>query len=140
MRYRRSQVEGGTVFFTVNLANRHSRLLTENIATLRTVIRTVRQRHPFEIVAMVVLPDHLHAIWEMPEGDANYPMRWSLIKSGFSRTISRNELVGPSRHLKREPGIWQRRNWEHQIRDEADLERHVDYIHPKSSSYPSPSA
>ena len=129
MRYRRSLVEGGTFFFTVNRANRNSQLLTENIETLRAVMRTVRQRHPFEIVAMVVLPDHLHTIWKTPEGDSAYPMRWCLIKSRFSRAIPKREIVGPSRHLKRERGIWQRRYWEHQIRDETDLERHVDYIH-----------
>jgi len=96
---------------------------------LREVTRTVRQRHSFEIVAMVVLPDHLHAIWTLPPGDRDYPMRWSLIKAGFSRVIMKTERVNESRECKRERGIWQRRYWEHQIRNENDLARHVDYIH-----------
>jgi putative transposase len=129
MRYRRSDVAGGTWFFTVNLHDRQSRLLLEHVDTLRGVVRSVRQAHPFEIVAMVVLPDHLHAIWRLPEGDADYPMRWSLIKAGFSRRLPKQGEVSPSRMLKRERGIWQRRYWEHQIRDEADLAAHIDYIH-----------
>ena len=78
---------------------------------------------------MVVLPEHLHAIWRLPPGDRNFPMRWSLIKAGFSRLLPNEEYVPPSRAAKRERGIWQRRYWEHQIRDEADVERHVNYIH-----------
>jgi putative transposase len=78
---------------------------------------------------MVVLPEHLHAIWKLPEGDADYPMRWSLLKSGFSRGLEKTELIRASRLNKRERGIWQRRYWEHQIRDEWDFEKHADYIH-----------
>lgn len=92
-------------------------------------MRLIRQRHPFEIVAMVVLPDHLHAVWCLPEGDADYPKRWSLIKAGFSRGLPRTESIRASRLGKRERGIWQRRYWEHQIRDDGDLARHVDYVH-----------
>ena len=129
MRYRRSRVSGGTFFFTANLADRNYRLLTEHVGMLREVTRTVRQRHSFEIVAMVVLPDHLHAVWTLPPGDRNYPMRWSLIKAGFSRVIMKTEPVSESHVCKRERGVWQRRYWEHQIRNEDDLARHVDYIH-----------
>ena len=129
MQYRRSNNAGATYFFTLTLTDRKSNLLTENIHHLRDVIRTVRQTHPFEIIAMVVLPDHLHAIWQLPEGDADFPMRWSLIKSGFSRAIPKHETIGQSRAQKRERGIWQRRYWEHLIRDDTDLENHVAYIH-----------
>ena len=129
MRYLRANVQGGTFFFTVALADRSSTLLTDRVELLRAVMRLVRQRHPFEIVAMVVMPDHLHAIWQLPEGDAAYPQRWALIKSGFSRGIPKLENIGASRMAKRERGIWQRRYWEHQIRDDRNLQSHVDYIH-----------
>ena len=129
MLYRRSKAAGGTFFFTVNLKNRSSRLLTEHIGLLRESVRKVCRSHPIDIVAMVVLPDHLHAIWTLPPGDANYPVRWSLIKAGFSRKMEAGELVNGSRERKRERGIWQRRYWEHQIRDDVDLARHIDYIH-----------
>lgn len=129
MRYRRATAAGGSYFFTVNLADRSADTLVQHIAELRAVIQQVKQSHPFSIVALVVLPEHLHAIWRMPPGDADYPMRWSLIKSGFSRRIARGEPIRASRQTKRERGIWQRRYWEHQIRDDADFARHVDYIH-----------
>ena len=129
LRYRRSKAAGGTYFFTVNLADRTSGLLVQKIDVLRQVMRTIRHRHPFTIVAMVVLPDHLHSLWRLPLDDANYPMRWSLIKAGFSRLMPREGFVRKSREKKRERGIWQRRYWEHQIRDETDLARHLDYIH-----------
>jgi putative transposase len=84
MRYRRADIAGATYFFTVNLADRKSHLLVEQIDLLRNVIRQVRESHSFTIVAMVILPDHLHAIWQLPPGDADFPMRWSLIKAAFS--------------------------------------------------------
>ena len=129
MRYRRSDAAGATYFFTVNLAQRKDDLLVRYIDDLRNNINAVKRAHRFAVVAMVVLPDHLHAIWRLPAGEADYPMRWSLIKAGFSRCIAKTETVRASRHAKRERGIWQRRYWEHQIRDDTDLERHVDYIH-----------
>jgi putative transposase len=129
MRYRRADVAGGTYFFTVNLADRSSRLLVEHINDLRAAVRTVKQRHPFEIVAWVVLPEHMHAIWTLPEDDRDFPGRWALIKSGFSRAVAGTEAVSSSRAGKRERGIWQRRYWEHSIRGEVDLQRHVDYVH-----------
>lgn len=78
---------------------------------------------------MVVLPEHLHCIWRLPEGDDNYPMRWRLFKSHFSRHIAKGENISDSRLRKNERGIWQRRYWEHQIRDDRDFQRHLDYIH-----------
>lgn len=129
MRYRRALIPGSTYFFTVALADRKSILLIEQVDRLREATRIVKLRHPFEIVTMVVLPDHLHAIWQLPPGDADYPTRWSLIKAGFSRGIPKGERIRPSRSAKRERGIWQRRYWEHLIRDDLDLQTHVDYIH-----------
>ena len=129
MRYRRADAAGGTYFFTVNLADRRSDLLLRRIEDLRAAHRSVIRAHPFVIVAMVVLPEHLHAVWRLPPGDADYPLRWSLIKANFSRRQADGEFIRASRRAKRERGIWQRRYWEHQIRDDGDLQRHVDYIH-----------
>ena len=78
---------------------------------------------------MAVLPDHLHAVWTLPEGDADFAKRWQLIKSTFSRALPSGERISESRIARRERGIWQRRYWEHTIRDENDFARHVDYIH-----------
>ena len=127
--YRRNFIPGGSYFFTVNLVDRHSCLLTENIETLRAAFRYTRSRHPFTVEAMVVLPDHLHTIWSLPEGDHDFALRWRLIKSAFSRELPAGESISESRAAKGERGIWQRRYWEHTLRDEHDLERHVDYIH-----------
>jgi REP-associated tyrosine transposase len=129
MFYRRSLAPGGTFFFTVNLADRQSDLLTTHIELLRKATRSVRQRRPFKIIAMVVMPDHLHAIWRLPDEDADYPTRWALIKAGFSRDLPKTESIRASRSRKRERGVWQRRYWEHQIRDDEDLARHVAYVH-----------
>ncbi len=129
MRYRRAFVPGGTFFFTVNLADRSQRLLTEHIDCLRFAFRQVKDRYPFEIPAMVVLPDHLHAIWVLPDGDADVSRRWAQIKGTFSRLVPEQGQVSQSRQGKRERNVWQRRFWEHRIRDEIDLSRHIDYIH-----------
>ena len=129
MRYRRANAAGGTYFFTVNLADRSSRLLVEHIDALRHAVLKVRYRHPFESVAWVVLPDHLHAVWTLPPSDADFSTRWMLIKAEFSRGIEREEFICRSRQRKGERGVWQRRFWEHQIHDGEDLERHVDYVH-----------
>ena len=129
MRYRRADVAGGTYFFTVNLAERKRMLLVDHIDVLRSVMEKVKKAHPFRIDAMVILPDHLHAIWTLPEGDVDYPLRWSLIKAGFSRRLPKTERRNLSRIAKGERGIWQRRYWEHMIRDERDYTRHMDYIH-----------
>ena len=129
MQYRRTDITGASYFFTANLAERHKRLLVENIEVLREAVKTVKQRHPFEIDAMVVLPDHIHALWTLPQGDQDYPTRWMLIKTSFSRQINKGERRNQSRIAKHERGIWQRRYWEHLIRDERDYIHHVDYIH-----------
>ncbi len=127
--YRRNFIAGGSFFFTVNLAERRLRLLTQHIDELRGAFRETRQRHPFTIDAVVVLPDHLHAVWTLPEGDADFATRWRLIKSAFSRSLPNGERISDSRAAKGERGIWQRRYWEHTIRDQNDFARHVDYVH-----------
>ena len=129
MQYRRIKTAGGTYFFTVNLADRSSALLVEHVAELRQAVRTVKQRHPFDILAWVVLPEHTHATWTLPPNDEDFSTRWMLIKTGFSRSIQSGESINASRLRKGERGIWQRRFWEHQIRDENDLARHIDYVH-----------
>jgi putative transposase len=126
--YRRANFKGTVFFFTVVLTDRSSSLLVEHVDRLRKVYRAVKDRRPFETVAICILPDHVHAIWALPENDADFSTRWSLIKSGFSRGFD-TQPRSESKILKREKGIWQRRYWEHAIRDGADLERHVDYIH-----------
>jgi putative transposase len=127
--YRRHRVAGGCYFFTVAIHDRRLRLLTDHIEPLRAVFRTVKQHHPFNIDAIVILPDHLHCIWTLPEGDDDFSMRWRQIKSAFSRQIPLGERRSSSRSKKGERGIWQRRYWEHAIRDDDDYQRHVDYIH-----------
>lgn len=129
MQYRRAWIKGGTYFFTVNLADRRATYLTDHIETLHASIEMIRNRHPFNIDAMVVLPNHLHIIWTLAPSDDDYPQRWILIKAAFSREIPAGERRRTSRVLKGERGIWQRRYWEHLIRDEPDYARHVDYIH-----------
>ena len=127
--YRRAHASGATYFFTVNLARRDAMLLADRINDLRNAVRYVRTRHAFTIDAMVVLPDHLHAVWTLPPGDADHSLRWRLIKTWFSRQIPHGEQRRDSRIAKNERGIWQRRYWEHLIRNEDDLRRHVDCIH-----------
>ncbi|CAN5500861.1 transposase [soil metagenome] len=127
--YRRAKFEGSLFFFTVVLADRRSTLLVDEIERLRNAYRTARQRQPFETIAICVMPDHLHALWALPEGDADFSSRWSLIKRGFSSGLAASSSRSTSKITRREKGIWQRRYWEHTIRDDADLERHVDYIH-----------
>lgn len=127
--YRRYFVSGGTYFFTATLADRSLPLLTDNIAALRAAFRHVRTEMPFVVDAIVVLPDHLHTIWVLPPGDADFSTRWKKIKAAFSRQLPRIEHLSESRTRKGERGIWQRRFWEHALRDEADWQRHMDYIH-----------
>ncbi|HAT6977693.1 TPA: transposase [Legionella pneumophila] len=129
MQYRRALLPGATYFFTVNLANRTNGILIKEIDSLLYAIRTTKAQYPFKIVAYAILPDHLHLIMILPEHDSNYSLRWSMIKSLFSKQIPCLELISPARKNKRERGIWQRRFWEHLIRDELDLEHHVNYIH-----------
>ena len=127
-RYRRSQTGGGLFFFTVNLADRKSRLLVEQIDRLRQAHTIARKHYPFRTLAYCVMPEHMHAIWRLPKNDAAFGLRWGIIKRAFSKDLApRNRSA--SKINKRDKGIWQRRFWEHQIRDDMDLERHVDYIH-----------
>jgi len=132
MLYRRSQTPGAMFFFTVVTHERKKTLcLGDNPHLLKQAFATVKARHPFTIDAIVLLPDHLHCIWTLPPGDKDFSKRWMLIKSNFTRACYDPCKSGanPSRILKREQNVWQRRFWEHQIRDERDFARHVEYIH-----------
>jgi putative transposase len=133
MRYRRAKVRGGTFFFT--LVTEHRRPLFREAAAVALFLQAVEKigaRHPFELDAYVVLPDHLHAIWTLPDGDFNFSTRWRLIKEGFTRAYIKEygaPFQSEGRRAKGEQGIWQRRFWEHAIRDENDFAKHLDYIH-----------
>lgn len=128
-RYRRMYVPGGTYFFTVNLAQRGGDLLVREIDLLRSAYASVVKEHPVQCDAMVVLPDHIHAVWTLPQGDADFSVRWKKIKSTFSRHCGEMMNVSESKARKGERGIWQRRFWEHCIRDAADFAAHMDYCH-----------
>jgi putative transposase len=120
----------GPGFFTANLLERHRNdWLVREIELLRETVPRVRVRYPFHINAWVVLPDHLHCVWTLPPNDADFSTRWRLIKSGFSRALPKTERLSDVRKAAGERGIWQRHYWEHLIRDEADFQRHVDYVH-----------
>jgi putative transposase len=127
-------IPGACYFFTVALLERRRHLLTEHIDALREAFRTVRKGRPFSIDAIVVLPEHLHCIWTLPEGDADFSTRWRLIKARFARSLPGGERRSIRRLDKGERAIWQRRFWEHVIRDEADLAGHVDYRRPGALS------
>jgi putative transposase len=131
--YRRTRT-GQTFFFTVVSCNRRPILCTDAVRrSLRIAIENLRATRPFSIDAWVLLPDHLHCIWTLPDGDCDFSTRWSLIKRSVSRFSSEAKLDPAARSASsskhRESTIWQRRFWEHQIRDELDFERHADYIH-----------
>jgi putative transposase len=123
--YRRAFVPGGCYFFTVNLRDRNSRLRIDHIDLLRDAVRVTRRNYPYEIDAIVILPDPIHAIWTLPDGDANFPTRWRSIKIRFSKAVPATNRPVAGRTGER--GIWQRRYWEHVIRDERDLNNHIDY-------------
>lgn len=127
--YRRAFVPGGTWFFTATLLDRHSHILVDKIAALREATRWTLARHPFHIDAFVVLPEHIHTVWTLPPDDMDFPLRWRLIKQRFSRAIPRVEPRSPVRQARGERGIWQRRFWEHLIRDDADFQRHLEYCY-----------
>ena len=127
--YRRNRVPGGTFFFTVNLLDRRSNLLVRHIDALRDAVRRVRTRAPFRVDAWVVLPDHMHCLWSLPEGDADFPGRWRAIKIAFAKSLPACEPRSAAMTSRGERGIWQRRYWEHTLRDERDFTRHADYIH-----------
>ena len=127
--YRRQRVPSGTYFFTVNLQDRGSQLLTRQIDALRHAVRAARTRSPFHIDAWVVLPDHMHCVWTLPPNDTDYSGRWRAIKKAFSKSIPADEHRTATQRARAERGIWQRRFWEHTIRDDQDYAAHVDYVH-----------
>ncbi len=128
--YHRVWVPGSTCFFTLVLRNRSRTLLTDHVDSLRLAFLQALSQRPCEVIAAVVLPDHLHCIWRLPIDDPDNAVRWRHIKALFSRSLPLNdERVSASRYRKRERGVWQRRFWERQLRDERDLAAHVDYIH-----------
>jgi len=124
---------GRTYFFTVVAHNRQRILCNpENVTALRNAFKTVMQKRLFEMDAVVVLPDHMHCIWTLPEGDSDYSARWSIVKRTFTQCVNETvRMAHPtvSRVKRREGSVWQRRFWEHQIRDELDYRMHCDYIH-----------
>ena len=128
VRYRRNFLEGGAFFFTVTLADRRSTALVEHIAALREAFRPARRERPFAIEPIVILPDHLHAILTLPQGNADFPGRWRRIKGHFSSRLIADGIP-IKRHANGELALWQRRYWEHTIRDDGDFARHVDYVH-----------
>src|SRR3954453_16604164 len=127
--YRRAFVPGGCWFFTVNLLERRRTLLVDHIDSFRDSVASTRHKYPFHIDAFVVLPDHIHAIWTLPNDDADFSMRWRLIKIQFSKSIPKIEPLSKVRRARGERGIWQRRFWEHLIRDDDDYRRHVEYCY-----------
>ncbi|MBI2909518.1 MAG: transposase [Chloroflexi bacterium] len=130
--YRRSLSKGGTFFFTVVTYRRHPVFKAEvNVELLRQSFKKTIAAHPFAIDAIVILPDHLHTLWTLPDHDSDYSTRWRLIKSAFSRHYTGSAAGGVSESMlgKSEKGIWQRRFWEHLIWDDTDFGRHCDYIH-----------
>ncbi len=132
MQYRRSQAKGATFFFTVVTDKRKSLFYTEeNITLINEAFEHIRSKYPFTVDAYVILPDHIHYIWTLPEHDCDFSIRWRLIKTYFTKRClkSLKESGNASKLSKAEHGVWQRRFWEHRIRDENDFARHVDYIH-----------
>jgi putative transposase len=125
--YRRVKLSGGTYFFTVNLMDRRAKTLTDNIDLLRNAYANMRRKHPFHCDAIVILPDHLHAVWTLPAGDCDYSKRLQLFKAGFSRYLPSAPSRSHSKRKKREKGIWQRRFWEHLIHDDDDYRFHLQY-------------
>ena len=127
--YRRIYVPGGTYFFTGAIANRGASTLVDEIDLLRSVYGAVVAQHPVICEAMVVLPDHIHVVWTLPKGDTDFSTRWRKIKGVFSQHCAAQGEVNPSKARRSEKGIWQRRFWEHAIRDPVDFRAHVGCCH-----------
>lgn len=132
--YKRVYVEGGTYFFTVNTIKRKTILTRpESRYLLKTAWQEIKKIHPFEDVALCLMPDHIHCIWKLPENDSNFSVRWNGIKGLFSKKYKKTDSYSHDsdriRKNKQEASVWQRRFWEHLIRDDDDLQRHIDYIH-----------
>lgn len=130
MHYRRVYIEGGCYFFTVVTKKRRKIFFDDNVKRLRAAFKSVMQKRPFVINAAVILPDHLHFIWTLPEHDSDYSTRWRLIKSVFTKQYPDKFTVqNANRKKKKQQEIWQYRGWEHCLCDELDIQRHIDYIH-----------
>ena len=130
--YRRTRIAGGTYFFTVVTFRRLPLLASSSgISVLQSSFEAVMTRHPFTVEAMVIMPDHLHCSWTLPDGDHDFSTRWRLAKARFSRACQRSpvERIPSSLLRKREKGVWQQKFWEHCIRDDTDFNAHCDYIH-----------
>src|SRR5205807_7102624 len=132
--YRRWRVAGGSFFFTL-VAHSRAHLFADPAARriLGSKIRECQQKWPFTVDAIVLLPEHLHAIWSLPSGDDQYPKRWGWIKKEFTKERlhigGAQESFSDARRRERRRGVWQPRYWEHTLEDEDDFERHFDYIH-----------
>jgi len=126
--YRRLHVPGGTYFFTVALAMRGDDLLLSRIGELRAAYGDALREMPVRTRAIVVLPDHLHAVWTLPEGDSDFPTRWKRIKREFTLRVGQTRPRSASKHAKGEAGLWQRRYWERCIRDEAEMDDVLRYV------------
>ena len=132
MQYRRAKTPGATYFFTVVTYQRRQILCQpSNVDLLRSAFRYVMEKHPFKIDAIIILPEHLHCLWTLPQEDGDFSNRWRLIKSWFSRqcNLQYQGQISASRQHKGEKAVWQRRFWEHQIKDDRDFVNHVEYIH-----------
>ena len=132
--YRRARVPGGCFFFT-QVTDRRAPLFHDAAARtlLGSVFRRCRARWPFAVTAIVLLPDHLHAIWTLPPGDGDFSTRWAWLKKEFTKAWlavgGAEQAISPGRRRERLRGVWQPRFWEHTIRDEDDFEQHFDYVH-----------
>jgi putative transposase len=120
--YRRVRIQGGSYFFTVNLSDRRSTLLTDEHDLLKKSLQSIKRKHPFKLHGWVVLPDHLHCIWTLPAKDTDYPGRWREIKKAFTNACRNKYRTFPAQ-------LWQPRFWEHTIRNQTDFKNHFDYIH-----------
>lgn len=127
--YRRAYEKGATYFFTVNLLDRRSSLLVDNIHLLTKAFRKVRQSYPFQIDALVILPEHLHAVITLPTNDHDFSIRWRYIKGEFSRCLTLSQTTTAANKSRRERGIWQKRFWEHKIRNRKDYNNHINYCY-----------
>lgn len=126
--YRRNRISGGTCFFTVTLRDRRSNLLIKYIDLLKESFRYLQLEKPYKTKTIVILPDHIHAIWELPMFDSDYSRRWQKIKGRFTQKLV-SEGVNLAKDTRGEYILWQRRFWEHTIKNEDDLEKHIDYVH-----------
>lgn len=122
--YRRVYIPGGTYFFTL-VTYRRQKIFADssNVELLRKSFREVKAKRPFQLVAAVILPDHLHCLWCLPDADADFSSRWQMVKTGFSRRIPAQVRADDTKT------IWQPRFYEHCLRDESDFQKHLDYIH-----------